>query len=196
VIHAVNPLLAFRQTRRGYLEAAPAERATFGLLSSFCLSIGISRGINYVRERRRTAPRLRSLGRRIYHAPGQERVRVHHFVPGVGIAFVTGAAAIVVRDDGREVWLSAPFGAGVGLTIDELALLIKLDNPYWKSERASLIQAGVAALASAVLGLRFQRRGRAAAPTSAPTPTRTPSTTRPWGTGRRPASSPSSQRSG
>ena len=167
----MNPLLALQQTRRGYLEAAPAERATFGMLSGFWLSIGISRGINYVRERRRAAPRLRSLGRKIYYAPGQDQLRVHHFVPGIGIAFVTGAAAIVVRDDRRGAWLSAPFGAGVGLTTDELALLIKLDNPYWESEKASLIQAGVAALASAALGLSFHRRGRAAASTNRHTPT-------------------------
>ena len=96
----------------------------------------------------RAAPRLRGLGRSIYPAPGQEQVRIQHFVPGIGIAFVTGAVAIFARDDGREAWLAAPFGVGVGLTIDELPLLIKLDNPYWGSEKTSLIEAGVAALPS------------------------------------------------
>jgi hypothetical protein len=163
-IRAVNLLLPFQRTRRGYLESAPAERATFGMVSGLWLSIGISRGINYVRERRRAAPRLRGLGRSIYHAPGQEQIRIHHFVPGIGIAFVTGAVAILLRSDGREAWLGAPFGAGVGLTIDELSLLIKLDNPYWGSQTTSLIEGGVAALASVALSLRFHHRGRADAP--------------------------------
>jgi hypothetical protein len=85
----MKPLLALQQTRRGYLEAASPERGTFGMLSGFWLSIGISRAINYVRERRRAVPRVRSLGRSIYHAPGTEQARMHHFVPGIGIAFAT-----------------------------------------------------------------------------------------------------------
>jgi hypothetical protein len=157
----MNLLLPFQQVRRGYLEAPPTERATFGMVSGFWLSIGISRGINYVRERRRAAPRLRGLGRSVYHAPGQEQVRIHHFVPGIGIALVTGTVAILLREDARGTWLGAPFGAGVGLTIDELSLLIKLDNPYWGSQKTALIEAGVAALASAGLSFRFHRRGRA-----------------------------------
>jgi len=163
----MNPL---QETRSGYSEAASAERAAFGMLSGFSLSMGISRGINYMRERRRAAPRMRSFARRIKHSPGQEQVRIHHFLPGIGIAFATGAAAIVIREDRRDTWLSVPFGVGVGLTVDEAAMLIELDNPYWESEKASLIQAGVAALASAALGLRFQRRGRAAAMESAAEP--------------------------
>ena len=144
-----------QRARRGYSEAAPPERAAFGMLTGFSLSIAISRAINYVRERRRTAPRLRGLARGIYHSPGTERARVHHFLPGIGLAFATGVGAIVLRDDGREAWLSPPFGAGIGLTSDELALLLKLDNPYWGSERTSLIQAGAAAAASVALGIRF-----------------------------------------
>jgi Zinc-ribbon containing domain len=162
----MKTLPAFQQARRGYSEASPPERGGFGMLSGFWLSIGISRGLNYVRERRRAAPRVRSLGRSVYYAPGKGQARIHHFVPGIAVAFGAGAAAIIVRNDGREAWLGPPFGAGLGLTIDEAAILIKLDNPYWSSEKASLIQAGVAAFASAALGLRFQRRGRAAALTS------------------------------
>lgn len=130
------------------------------MLSGFSLTIGISRAINYVRERRRAAPRLRGLARMIFHPPGRHDVRVHHFVPGIGIAFVTGAASILTREDGAEAWLSFPFGVGLGLTVDELAQLLRLDDHYWKSAKASLIKAGVAALGSAGLTARFYFGGR------------------------------------
>src|SRR5436305_1319888 len=95
----------------GYRTAAPAERAGFGLLTSFAATITVTRVVNYVRERRRRTPRLRSWGRRAYHFPGQQQVRIHHFVPGIGLAFFTGTVAILGRYDGREFWLSLPFGA-------------------------------------------------------------------------------------
>lgn len=129
------------------------------MLSAFAATIAVSRGINYARERRRSAPRLRSWARRAYHSPGREQLRVHHFVPGMGLAFTAGGAAIMVRTDGREVWLGLPFGTGVALTVDEIALLLKRDNPYWDSETFALGQAAVAALAAAALVGRFHRRG-------------------------------------
>lgn len=151
-----------KSSLRGYRMGSPAERGSFVMLSAFAASIGASRGINYVREQRRPTPWLRSLGRRTYHSPGQESLRVHHFVPGIGLAFTAGAAAILTRGDGREVWLSLPFGVGSGLTLDEIALLTELDDPYWNSETFALVQGGVAALAAAGLAARFSRKGKEA----------------------------------
>jgi hypothetical protein len=54
---------------------------------------------------------------------------VHHYLPGMGLALAAGGTAILTRTDGREFWLSLPFGTGAGLTLDELALLVKRDNP-------------------------------------------------------------------
>jgi len=45
------------------------------------------------------------------------------------------------RSDGREFWLSLPFGTGIALTTDEIALLVTRDNPYWDSETFALVQA-------------------------------------------------------
>jgi hypothetical protein len=149
----------FNASLRGYRNVAPAERAAFGMLSAFATAIGTSRAINYVRERRCPVPRLRSWSRRVYHSPGQEQLRVHHFLPGIGLALAAGGAAILTRSDGREFLLSLPFGTGAGLTLDEIALLAKRDNPYWDSETFALIQSGAAALAAAALVARFHRRG-------------------------------------
>jgi hypothetical protein len=145
---------------RGYRSVSPAERGALGLLSAFAPTVAVARGINYVRERRRPAPRLRSWARRAYSAPGQDQVRVHHFVPGMGLAFAAGCAAILSRSDGREFWLSLPFGAGVGLTLDEIALLVDRDNPYWASERAALAQSAAAGLAATALAAHMVRLGR------------------------------------
>jgi len=131
------------------------------MLSTFATTIAVSRTINYARERRRSAPRLRSWARRAYHSPGKEQLRVHHFLPGMALAFATGAVAIMARSDGREFWLSLPFGTGVALTMDEIALLVERDNPYWDSETLALVQAAAAALAAATLAARFHRQGSA-----------------------------------
>lgn len=146
-------------TVRGYREASPAERAMLGILSSFAVTIATSRLINYVRERRRPAPALRDLARRAYHAPGKQKPRVHHFVPGIALSLAAGTGAIMKREDGLEFWLGIPFGTGAGLTLDEIAVLTELDNPYWESERLSLAQAGTAALVAIGLALQFHRRG-------------------------------------
>ena len=86
---------------------------------------------------------------------------MHHFLPGIGLALTAGAAAILTRRDGRKLWLSLPFGTGAGLTFDEVALLVKRDNPYWGSEALALAQGAVAALAAAALAAHFCRRGAA-----------------------------------
>jgi hypothetical protein len=155
----VNVLRPLQTTRRGYRTVSPAGQASFGMLSAFATTIAVSRAINYARERRRHAPMLRSWARRAYHSPGQEQLRVHHFLPGMWLVLVAGGAAILTRVDGREFWLSLPFGTGAGLTLDEIALLVKRDNPYWGSETLALSQAAVAALAAAALAARFHRRG-------------------------------------
>jgi hypothetical protein len=131
------------------------------MLSAFATTIGISRAVNYVRERRRPAPRLRSWGRRAYHSLGQEQLRVHHYLPGMGLVLAAGGTAILTRGAGREFWLSLPFGTGAGLTLDQIAILVQRDNPYWDSERFALIQSAVGALAAAALAAHFHRRGAA-----------------------------------
>lgn len=58
-----------RQTLRGARAGPPVERAGFGMLTSFAVTIPVSRTINYVRERRRHAPAVRSVIRRIASGP-------------------------------------------------------------------------------------------------------------------------------
>ena len=83
-------------------------------------------------------------------------------MPGIVIAFVSGTAAIITRDESLEPRLAVPFGIGMGLTLDESALLLELDDVYWSEEGILSVQvtlAVTAMLGSLALGLRLLRRG-------------------------------------
>jgi hypothetical protein len=87
---------------------------------------------------------------------------VHHFVPGMLLAFAAGGAALLTQNDRIEETLAFPFGAGIGLTFDEAALLLELEDVYWTREGVLSVQLslGLAALLGAtILGLRMLRRG-------------------------------------
>lgn len=87
---------------------------------------------------------------------------VHHFVPGILLAFGTGMAALLTDNERIETTLALPFGVGLGLTFDEAALLLELDDVYWTREGLLSVQlsAGIASvLATTILGLRMLRRG-------------------------------------
>ena len=87
---------------------------------------------------------------------------IHHFVPGIVLAFVTGGAALFTQDEKLETTLAIPFGAGVGMTIDEAALLLDLRDVYWTREGILSVQLSLGALAlmgGTILALRMLRRG-------------------------------------
>lgn len=151
----------FARAVAGAHDAAPFERAGFGALAAFAATIPTSRTVNYVRERERTAPALRSLARRLFSVLQSDGPRVHHFVPGVAIAFAAGGTAILTQQQGAFV-LSVPFGVGAGLTLDELEVMIGRDNPYWGSQGFALAQSAVAGAGATGLALRFAKRGAGA----------------------------------
>jgi hypothetical protein len=141
----------------GYREVSTRENAMFNLLTSFVGTFIAARVITHVlRDRARVGP-FRNLRVRRRH--------IHHFVPGIVIAFGAGAVAILSRDERFESKLAVPFGVGMGLTLDESALLLELEDVYWTREGLLSVQitlAVTALLASLALGLRFLRRGEQA----------------------------------
>jgi hypothetical protein len=87
---------------------------------------------------------------------------IHHFVPGILVAFASGSLALLTDDQRLEQVLAVPFGAGIGLTFDEAALLLDLRDVYWTREGLLSVQLslGVAAtLGGTILALRMLRRG-------------------------------------
>jgi hypothetical protein len=79
-------------------------------------------------------------------------VHLHHLVFGIVTMMISGAVGFTVLGDGPWTEICAfAFGVGAGLTIDEFALWIYLDDVYWAEEGRVSIDATV--IAAAAMGL-------------------------------------------
>jgi hypothetical protein len=138
----------------GYRTGSRRENALLNLLWSFTLTFGATRLSTLVIRRRGRLGPIRN-----YRLGGRH---VHHFIPGIALAFIAGGISIVTRREALDPWLALPFGVGVALTLDESALLLELDDVYW-TERGIVsveVSLGVLALLSSVaIALRVLRRG-------------------------------------
>jgi nucleotide-binding universal stress UspA family protein len=140
----------------GYRSGSTGERALLLLFAAFVITSGITRWNTWRLHR----------GRRFTFIPEMARGRrhIHHFVPGIVVAFVSGGGALVVDERHRE-WLAVPFGMGLALTLDEWALLLELADVYWSEEGIVSLQATMgttALLATLMFALRLLRRGERA----------------------------------
>jgi hypothetical protein len=136
----------------GYTAAPRSETVLFNLLAGFLGSFATVR-LSTWGIRDRWGP-FRNVQIRGHH--------VHHFVPGILLAFGSGIAALVSDDDALEQRLAIPMGAGIGLTFDEAALLLDLRDVYWTREGLLSVQLSLGAtaiLSIAILTQRMLRRG-------------------------------------
>jgi hypothetical protein len=79
-------------------------------------------------------------------------LHVHHHVFGIITMMVAGVVSFALSDVGVWYELCAlAFGIGLGLTIDEFALWLHLDDVYWAEEGRRSIDATL--MAAAVMGL-------------------------------------------
>lgn len=137
---------------RGYVEAPRSETVLFNLLAGFLGAFALVRLSTWgIRDRWWPFSNVSVGGRHI-----------HHFVPGIVIAFASGTAALLIDDDEVEQRLAIPLGAGIGLTFDEAALLLDLRDVYWTREGLLSVQlsfGATAILSIAIITLRMLRRG-------------------------------------
>ncbi len=138
----------------GYAASTRREAALFNLFSGFVGAFAWAR--------------LSTAGIRWGWWPfGNVNVRgrhIHHFVPGIALAFVSGGVGIVSENRDLETLMAIPFGAGIGLTMDEAALLVDLQDVYWLPRGRFSIQvssATASVLGATILGMRLLRRGEA-----------------------------------
>lgn len=71
-------------------------------------------------------------------------LHIHHLVFGIVLMMLSGFLNFVIQPD--SPWfeiLAGVFGAGVGLTLDEFALWLYLDDVYWSEEGRSSVDAVV-----------------------------------------------------
>jgi hypothetical protein len=71
-------------------------------------------------------------------------VHIHHLVFGIVFMMIAGFLAFVIQP--ASPWfeiLAGVFGIGVGLTLDEFALWLYLDDVYWSEEGRSSVDAVV-----------------------------------------------------
>jgi hypothetical protein len=138
----------------GYQRVSQHERALFNLFSSFLIAFGSARALAHgLRRHRRLGPfRNVVLGER----------HIHHFVPGIVLAFASGTAAFLVRDERAQSRLALGFGAGMGMTLDESALLLQLEDVYWTERGLLSVQITLtfaALMGGLAVALRLARRG-------------------------------------
>jgi hypothetical protein len=142
----------FAVARRGIRATPQHETVLFNLLQGFLGAFAIAR--------------LSTWGIRHGWWPFREVEvsgrHIHHFIPGILLAFGSGIGAITTRNEGAEAALAIPFGVGMGLTMDEAALLLDLEDVYWTRQGLLSVQVSLgvtATLAATILGLRMLRRG-------------------------------------
>jgi hypothetical protein len=140
--------------RSGYRQATARETALLALLSSFTLTFSFVRTTTWLMRRRGEFGPFRSVRAGDLH--------IHHFVPGILMALVSGGVSILSRDESLDRWLAIPFGIGAALTLDEFALLLELDDVYWSEEGILSLQMAfgtMGALSSWAVARRLLRRG-------------------------------------
>ena len=79
-------------------------------------------------------------------------LHVHHMVIGVVLMVVTGLVLIATSPEGLWLQLCAMvFGAGVALTLDEFALILRLQDVYWTAEGRLSVDAVIVAVSAGLL---------------------------------------------
>jgi hypothetical protein len=136
-----------------YSAAPRHETVLFNLMSGFLGAFALMRTTTYLIRQGTIGPwgNVR-LGNR----------HIHHFVPGILITCIAGAAALVTDNERMEQQLAIPFGIGMGLTFDEAALLLDLRDVYWTREGVLSVQVSLATaamLGATILAARMLRRG-------------------------------------
>jgi hypothetical protein len=150
--------IAARETvdvlRAGYRASSANETSMLNLFLAFGATFAAARAVTHS-IRLGTGPlRNIEIGRR----------HIHHFVPGILLALLSGGASIGLRHEQLDQWLALPFGAGAALILDETALLIELSDVYWSEKGGISVDMGLGTttgLACLAMLVRMARRGEA-----------------------------------
>ncbi|MFF8956942.1 hypothetical protein [Streptomyces sp. NPDC014894] len=122
----------------------PGKLPTLLALASFVLTFVITR----------TITRLIRAGRGPFRNIAAGGTHIHHVVPGVVLTVVGGFGAVGSGRHGPAAAVCAIlFGIGVGLVLDEFALIVHIDDVYWTEQGRQSVEVVVLATALALLVL-------------------------------------------
>jgi hypothetical protein len=77
-------------------------------------------------------------------------IHIHHYLPGIALLSMTGAAAIRGSDKASvHATIGATYGTGCALITDELPLLLNLRDVYWTRQGRWAVDLALAITASA-----------------------------------------------
>lgn len=136
----------------GFSAAPRHEVVLFNLLSGFLGSFALVRLTTWAIRNGRGPFRNVSVGGR----------HIHHFVPGILIAFASGITGLLVRQGEADARAALTMGVGMGMTFDEAALLLDMRDVYWTREGLLSVQVTLAtgaAMGAAILTIRILSRG-------------------------------------
>jgi hypothetical protein len=122
-----------------HLLAERGQRAGFLLLAAFLLAFAFIR----TSARLMRSPQVPWWPGSVETSSG---LHIHHLVWGIVLLLVTGFLAFAIQPG--SPWLellAAGFGVGVGLTLDEFALWLHLEDVYWSAEGRQSLDAVVVA---------------------------------------------------
>lgn len=130
---------ARQEVRTAYLEElGPAERAALLSWLGFATTFSVARGVTHsIRD-----------GKGPFHDLSKGGVHLHHYL--WGIAMLTGVGAVAVHGEDerrRHPSVALTYGVGLGLIVDEFALLVDLEDVYWSKKGRLSVEVGVGAIA-------------------------------------------------
>jgi hypothetical protein len=136
----------------GFSAAPRHEVVLFNLLSGFLGSFALVRLSTWaIREGKGPFRNVKVGGRHI-----------HHFIPGILIAFASGIAGLLITEGKGDAHAAVTMGIGMGLTFDEAALLLDMRDVYWTREGLLSVQISLATgavMGATIITMRILGRG-------------------------------------
>lgn len=119
-------------------ELDPSERSALLSWLGFTGTFSVARGITHS---------IRA-GRGPFHNVSKGGVHLHHYLWGIAMLAGVGAIAVHGEDERRRhPSVALSYGVGLGLIIDEFALLVDLEDVYWSKNGRISVEVGAGLIA-------------------------------------------------
>ncbi len=144
-------------------ELHPGQQAALISWASFTATFATVRLITHrIRKDSTAAPVDGKRGR--LHNLSIRGVHLHHYMWGILTVSIVGGVAIRGNDrTRRHPIVAAAYGIGLGLIVDEFALLLNLEDDYWAKQGRESVDVAIGLIAgtgTVIVGLPVLRRLR------------------------------------